>query len=474
MGGLRGVAGQRRVPPSRARVFPDLTVRDVTGIRADVRTGEHSPMTVHATRQERGWSLLAPIPDEGDPQAIDTLAHDVAKLSYTRRLDGPAEAAHGFDPPAIAITVTRAQGPPIALTLGAAASMEGHVYARVEGRPDVYVVPADIAGHCRKPAWSFRNKRVLETLPSDATEVTLTFTGEGSPVTLCRMADGTWRQVTPVPDRADLDVVMEFLGRLHLECQAMRFIDPVDGKAPAIADYGLDPPFLRVVVRNTAGAEEIVSYGTEPTEWKGERVPGLFAFRHRDRRILECEPYRHLDPIRLAANAVAFRERTLVDVPVAELDRVTATAPGGAHTWELERQGTVWSLSKPRPLKCFMNQPQRVLSQVPLLVASGFQDVLPDGGLAALGLDAAHAWQVEFGAGPRREVLWLGAETAEGQRYAMRGGGGPVYLTPAQHPRALLGDERGWLTFVDRQVWDVGRTTKDVVEMALTWRDPRS
>lgn len=458
------------VPP-RARLFPELTPADIVEIRADVRTGDHSPMTVHARRNGRAWTLLAPVPDEADPQTIDTLVHDLARLAYTRRLDGPAEAAHGFEPPAIAITATCAAGPPIELRLGAAASMEAHLYARVEGRPDVYVVPADLAGHCRKEPGAFRNKRIVETLPSDAMEVTLTFTGPGSPVMLRRQGDGTWRQVTPVEDRADLDVVMEFLGRVHLHAQAKRFVDPVDGRPPTYADHGLDPPFLKLEIRNTGGRVEAVSYGTAPTEWRGQRVPGLFACRHRDGRILECEPSEHLDALRRAANAAHFRERTLVDLPAAALDRITATAPAGAHTWELAREASVWSLTKPRPLACFMQQPQRVLDQVPLLIASGFVDAMPAEGLAALGLDADHAWTVTVAAGERTETLRFGAETTDGQRYAQRGT--VVYTVPAATVRALLGEERGWLTFVHRRVWVIDEGPREAVplSLAVTWRD---
>jgi len=127
-------------PPSQStpRTAPGLAVRELTVDAHGAR--------VRAVRSGERWQVVEP---PGAAVTSDLVSALLGAVLDTRAEPVAAAAADqlsefGLDQPTARITMTREDGPPVTLLLGAANPAETGIYGRLEGNPQVVLLGLNV------------------------------------------------------------------------------------------------------------------------------------------------------------------------------------------------------------------------------------------------------------------------------------------------------------------------------------------
>lgn len=204
------------------------------------------------TDQEPQWYLTQPYEAKADEWTAKQLAEKLSSLKADAFAPSPAPAGvnYGFDKPIVKVTVAtkdnkqyvitiggKTQGPPPAPTPGApppAATSEA-VYAQLDGRPEVLVIPAIQVSDLKKTDMDLRDKRLVNIDKANVTDLRVE-RKTGLNFTVRRLADG-WQLAEPEAGRAKSTKVDDLLWDLT-ELEAREFL----GKQTDLKAYGLALP----------------------------------------------------------------------------------------------------------------------------------------------------------------------------------------------------------------------------------------
>lgn len=181
-----GFALRRDANGWRKRPFFPTTAAQLTKI--SVKDGE--PLVVELAADK--WTLTTPAPAgfRFDPAAAVRLSNTLAGVSAVDFLDAPA--TDPFAGPHPVIEMTRKEGAPLVLHLGA--PVAAGVPARLDGDPQVYVVAANVAAALKPGLAAMRDTTLLAFEPAKATK--LQITAAGKKLLLTKGAGG-WTLVEP-------------------------------------------------------------------------------------------------------------------------------------------------------------------------------------------------------------------------------------------------------------------------------------
>ncbi len=233
---------QRRLSEARTRdeAASRLIAADTTGIAAiniERATGDR----LRLERNGSTWLLADPVRARADLAGVDAMLN---QLASARRKDAFDVAAGGLEPygladPAVKLQIEAGDADPTIILLGAQTPDGGSHYARIEGRDQVFVLPAVLYGQLDRPAETLRDRRLV---PADLNQTTaFAIEHEGERLAAAKDAAGEWNLLQPEPVPADSTSIEQLLQDLN-GGKATQLLDntPLDEAA-----LGLDTPAWR-------------------------------------------------------------------------------------------------------------------------------------------------------------------------------------------------------------------------------------
>ena len=201
------------------------------------------------TDQAPQWSLTQPYEAKADEWSAKQLAEKLSSLKADTFAPDPAPAGanYGFDKPLVKATVVTRDNKQYVITIGAKcqaapATAPGAppaaadlVYAQLDGRPEVLMVPSNQVSDLKKTDMDLRDKRILTLQKENITELRVE-RKDGLGFTVQRLADG-WQLTAPETGRAKATKVDDLLWDLS-ELEAREFLGPQQDLKP----YGLALP----------------------------------------------------------------------------------------------------------------------------------------------------------------------------------------------------------------------------------------
>ncbi|MHB8993783.1 MAG: DUF4340 domain-containing protein [Armatimonadota bacterium] len=220
------------------------------------------------TSEEPQWMLTKPYEAKADEWSAQQVAEKLSSL----KADGfasepaPAGANYGFDKPALKATVTTRDKKQYVITLGAKTDAPASppapggqppsteaVYAQLEGRPEVLLLPASLLTDLKKNDMDLRDKRIVDLKKENVQELKVQ-RKEGLSFTVRRLPDG-WQLVAPEAGRAKATKVDDLLWDLT-ELEAQEFL----GQQQDLKAYGLALPDTIVTATPTGSKNPVKLY----------------------------------------------------------------------------------------------------------------------------------------------------------------------------------------------------------------------
>lgn len=174
------------------------------------------------------WRLTAPLSAPADPLLAGDLAAALAALERQRTLESTTAQDAGIDTPR-AVVVVETAGAPLRLVFGPEVPGTSSLLLAVDGRDEVYQVPAAVIDSLERPAGDWRDKSLFAARRGDITRVVLE--GAAGRTVLARQGDD-FRIEAPVADRAD-PIDTSSLSTQLTSLTAERFLDEAPGSADA-------------------------------------------------------------------------------------------------------------------------------------------------------------------------------------------------------------------------------------------------
>jgi hypothetical protein len=345
-------AGDRKALPAngRAGTITPIDRIEITGPNGNV---------VLAMDGAHAWQLLAPTADRANSTVVREL---VEALETSLKFESLPAAAGDLDrfglrQPEFRLKIFRAGETPVELQLGARTAVDGRIYARLAGAPDVIVIPESIQGLARKSADAFRDPRLFNLRPADIVRVTIK--NEWGSFELQRDR-GRWELVRPVAARADDKVVNDWLERLC--ASEIRLFAP--GDAGEQLAYGLMAPRGSVRLELESAGEETAR---SVEILFGQRAEPRYAqdatfVRLPERGLVAAVPLVIEEALLLEPEAL--REHTLFTLNPDLVDRIRIR-PAAGEELLLARQGENWTMLRPTPVAIEGSEVTRLMKRLP-------------------------------------------------------------------------------------------------------------
>lgn len=249
----RAAVGQRERYDQPAAGWRDRVVLDLDKESVTALTVVRGAETLAFTRGPGGWTLPGAMSLDSD--SVEAMSRALCRVRAGDIHN--AEFPGGFEPPAAIATLVVGTTPHV-VTLGTA-STDRTAYVKVDERPEVYAVSAQLGRMLTQPLTALRDRTVLAFNPADAraialTEGTLTFTIE-------RSADGPgWTVTQP----ANMDVDPALADALAVRLSTLR--------ASGIPADSAFTPGGRLVITMADGTATVVELGQPEKDGDGRQV----------------------------------------------------------------------------------------------------------------------------------------------------------------------------------------------------------
>lgn len=251
---------QRRIDPGTARFFAASVTR-ADSICFSRMTAAGVRERVSLVRTSGKWRLESPVAAEADESAVKRLldalvfsergdalsARDMEKMGRTLR-------DFALAVPAVELTVSSGMSRE-SFAFGRKTPSGGEYYARREGVPGIFTVPAAVVEEIMRPAGDFRRRNLFTLAPRDVIGIGVKNAGDA--FTKVARADGSWRLSEPADAPADgkaADAMVEAL----CSAQVIEYTDASPGTGRGLnEDEGCS-----VSLRGSLGELERVLFGS--------------------------------------------------------------------------------------------------------------------------------------------------------------------------------------------------------------------
>jgi hypothetical protein len=333
----------------RGRRVLDFNASDLAKIEV------HRPAGAYTLEQAKGtWRLAAPVSADLDSFKADQLAGDLGRLEaveFASETAPPAdlEKTYGLTKPALTATATfsDAKKPAQTLQIGNQLPGKAEYYAKLAGSRSVFIVKKDIRDAVDQDSLSFRPAQIFQMSAEDINE--LRITKEGPEYRLEKLA-ADWKIAGPFDATATSSQVRTMTDEIsNLRCERYAAHSAKDPAA-----FGLDKPYLRVVVREAAKitAKDSKEKPVPPKE--RTLIVGKLAAQDTKARYAKLgdgEAVFVVSDKAVAAldhNALDLLDKDLLTLDTKTIQRIQSTSPAGKLTLQL--QGQDWRvLDTPAP-----------------------------------------------------------------------------------------------------------------------------
>lgn len=306
-----------------------------------------SNQTVRLNRGPEAWKLLAPISDQANGAAVESLLNAVAEVGRTPLLTqtnlNAVMTQFGLQPPQLTMKLAGPDGD-YELRFGVETISGGQVYFDTANQPGIYLADKRLFQLASQPVdhWRDRTFFRLEDLEFDTVLVQAGNQG----FTVRRMPKlGKWRMIQPLEAAADstrIDLLLQALGKVEIA----EFVSE-DERTNAAA-LGLNPAELSVTFLERTNEVAHVKFGMSPKDRpdlvyaRSSQDPNIFLVKRepasqfmmpytafRDRQLLD------FDPDRIARVEINASERVELQTQTNGSWRVTGPAAGFPADQEL-------------------------------------------------------------------------------------------------------------------------------------------
>lgn len=325
---------REKATAEKGRVWKGLESKDIDEV-AITRKGE----TIQLKKSGDAWSLASPVQGRAESQPVQDMLGSLAGLRVERELEPkPSQPADfGLETPAAEISFT-AKGEKHRVRLGAKNPTGLWVYAQLEDRPAVVLVPDSLLRDAEKPVADFRDRTVLAFEKKDVKGLEVRTPG-GQSVAAQLKGPDDWQMTSPLPVRADREQVSSLLDKLKAAKIKEFVTEPPKGPDP----YGLDRPLALTL---WLGEEKERSAKMLRL---GKPVPDkktVYAQREGDPTIFTVEE----DLLKaVPISGTALREKTVFAYDRSKLERVELESPKGKVA--LAMDAGAWRMTAPAAMK---------------------------------------------------------------------------------------------------------------------------
>jgi len=447
---VRQGPAREKATTEKDRVFKGLESKDIDEVTL-TRKGE----TVQLKKSGDAWALEAPVQGRAESQPVQDMLTSLATLRIEREIDAtPAKPADfGLETPAAEIRFS-AKGEKHRVRLGAKNPTGLWVYAQLEEKAAVVLVPDSVLRDAEKPVADFRDKTVLAFERGQVKGLEVKTPG-GQTVAAQVKGTDEWHMTSPMPAAADREQVSGLLDKLRA-AKIKRFVtEPPKGPDP----YGLDRPLSLTLWlgEEKERAAKTLRLGkpipdTKTVYAQRDGDPTIFTV---DEELVKAVP----------TSATALRDKTLFAYDRSKLERLEVESPKGTVALALE--GGAWKITAPAALKADEGAMSDLLFKARDLRAREF--VADDGKqLARYGLDKPQVrlsvWEKDA---KEPKTLLVAPAKEKDLAYATLAAGGPVVLVDA---KALTDLARSPQDLRDRSLFNAF-DTRDVTRVQIQRKD---
>lgn len=358
------------------RVFP-IPSEAVAALAISRATGERLALL----RKGNVWTITSPLKARAKASAAEALLERLIALTVHRERGfvGHGEEAvkrWGLNQPRYTVTLADAAGRTFTVRLTKSVDPDDpdapeRLVAAASDFPSVMALPVKSGEALATTLLSLREKRVMAMDVDDVTAVAIRSSRGG--MTIARGDRDIWRITQPVQESADTQTVRTFLARLRTVTVA-RF-EVTDNAERA----GVDPGRAAVTLsgRNDEDTEMIV-FGN-PVEKSADQV---YLKTSGNEDIMTA---RVLPELLLPESALAFRDRTLINVDPERVARFDIRKP--RRTYRVDRDGFDWRVGAPVKTEADRDNAERLISGLTKLRVERFvEEDVED--VSRFGLDA--------------------------------------------------------------------------------------
>lgn len=318
----------RQPPPEERR----RREREILSIPSDsvTRIVLEMPQGTSALVRAGGDWRLEPNGLRADPQRMERILFATQSLIAERVLTGTEAQPlrltdFGLDPPAGRLALTVSGGAGTTLWFGDAVPLSANRYLRIEGRPEVFIIPGLLFADADHPPQALRDPLLLRLKPWLVEGLALQ---SGTDTVALARQDGVWtitHPISDVADRLEAERLVPRLGGISIR----RFLAEA-GSADEAA-WGFDAPLARVVVlQGQEGPSLEIVFGRSVPD-----APDLlYAVRTDEPSVYAVSSE---DAAALVRDPASVRERRCFDAVVGEIAKVELAPPEGGAAWIISR-----------------------------------------------------------------------------------------------------------------------------------------
>ncbi|HEV3257785.1 MAG TPA: DUF4340 domain-containing protein [Gemmataceae bacterium] len=306
------------------------------------------------------WRLASPVRADVDSTKAFQLADDLGRLEAEDYLsDTPTkeelDKRYGLAKPAVRATVTftKKDKPAKSLLVGKQRDGKAEYYAKLDSDPAVFVIKKDIYTTLQQDSLAYRPLELWKVQPEQIDEVRLQKAGQEA---LLKRQGKTWQILEPFHATAAAEAVKPMTTELA-ELRAERYVANVATEA---GTYGLDKPYLRLVVQSEAASADTTPKKETPdarqeSKPRTEHVlligkPTAKRARSRYAQLGNGEAVFVLGEKFIGAvdhGALDLLDRDLLRLDARSVTRVQTVGKGGPLTLQREGEKDVWRLVSP-------------------------------------------------------------------------------------------------------------------------------
>jgi hypothetical protein len=436
---VRQGPAREKATAEKDRVWKGLESKDVEEV-AITRKGE----TVQLKKAGDAWQLAAPVQSRAESQPVQDLVTSLATLRIEREIEAnPSKLGDfGLDTPAAEIRFT-AKGQSHRVRLGGKNPTGLWVYAQLEDKPAVVLVPDSLLRDSQKPVSDFRDRTVL-AFERGAVKALEVKSPGGQGVIAERKGSDDWQLAGPAAVGADREQISALLDKLRA-AKIKEFVTEPPPASKTPDPYGLDRPLILTlwVGEEKDRAARTLRLGKPVPEKKAvyaqrEGDPTVFTV---DEELVKAVP----------TSASALRDKTLFAYDRSKLERVEVESPKGKVALAME--GGAWKITAPAAVKVDEAAMSDLLYKARDLRAREF--VADDHTqLARYGLDQPQVRLSVWEKGAKEPKSLLVAPAKEKDlAYATVAGGGPPHPVVLVDGKALTDLAKGPQDLRDRALF---------------------
>jgi hypothetical protein len=265
---------------------PDQPILDITPPRVSMVTIRAPGPEIRLEKKEGVWMIVSPFADRADGALVTRLIEAAASLKPFDRL-GPRElkgavGLRSLDLKPAKRSVVFNDGRDHVLEFGAEAAFPGHLHARTDGDPAVYVVSSEVPSLAFLPADTLRDPRPFAIGDGPLSEIRITDGKTRGEFVLVRER-GRWRITSPFRADADDESVSRWISSLG-ESRISRWMP----EGTDAISCGLDTQTLSVELRGQRGDSVRMDLGSltgedaDSVHARCEGRPGFFVLKGAD------------------------------------------------------------------------------------------------------------------------------------------------------------------------------------------------